>query len=331
MRVTTLDAHVGGAAVRLATSGLPRIDGASMAERRLSFDHAAGDVGLLLTREPRGHAGMVGVVLTEAERPDADAGMVFFTGAGGRALSGHGAMAASALALNHQVLTPRTPDVLHLDSESGPISIRVAARDARQRVRAVRFEGPPAAVLRGNLRVPTSRRTVRMDIAWSGSEVVAIVESEAAGVPLSSSHTLELRRSALELITTLDEMLTLIPPGHSVAMPVAACAFVGPATDLTADVRSVLVRSDGHVSRSPSASGTAAVSVVLAAMGLLAPGAVYRHESLSGTSWTAEATPSPGDSDALMTVAVTAEVYATGAHEFVIDAGDPLTRGALWV
>ena len=329
MRVTTLDAHVGGAAVRLATSGLPRIDGASMAERRLSFDRVADDVSLLLTREPRGHAGLVGVVLTEADRPDADAGMLFFTGAGPRALSGHAAMAAAALALNHQLLTTQAPDVLRLDSESGPFSIGIAARDVRQRVRAVRFEGPPAAVLRANTRVTTTRRTVRMDIAWSGSEVVAIVEGEAAGVPLSSSHTLELRRAALELLAALDE-LVLAPPGHVDAVPVTACAFVGPATDLGADVRSVLVRSDGHVSRSPSASGTAAVSVVLVAMGLLAPGAVYRHESLSGTSWTAEAMPSPLDPDTLTTVAVTADVYATGVHEFLVDVGDPLTRGVLW-
>ena len=78
-----------------------------MAERRLSFENTAGDVSLLLTREPRGHAGVVGVVLTEADRPDADAGMLFFTGAGSRPLSGHAAMAAAALALNHGLVTPR--------------------------------------------------------------------------------------------------------------------------------------------------------------------------------------------------------------------------------
>jgi proline racemase len=237
MRVTTLDAHIGGAAVRLITAGLPRIVGESMAERRLSFEDAAADVGLLLTREPRGHAGMVGVVLTEGDRADADAGLLFFTGAGARPLSGHAAMGAAALALNHGLVTPRTPDVLHIDSESGAAALHVAARDGDQRVTGIRFEGPPAAVLRGDVRVTTSRRTLRVDVAWSGSEVVAIVEGEAAGVPLTSAHSLELRRAALELITTLDAMLTLTPPGQPEAVPVTACAFVGPATDLGADVR----------------------------------------------------------------------------------------------
>ena len=75
----------------------------------------------------------------------------------------------------------------------------------------------------------------------------------------------------------------------------------------------------------------AAVSVVLAAMGLLTAGAVCRHESLSGTSWTAEATPSAHDLATLTTVAVAAEVHETGSHEFVVDTADPLTRGVLWL
>jgi proline racemase len=331
MCVTTLDAHVGGAAVRLVTSGLPPIDGGSMSERRLSFEQAAADLTLRLTREPRGHAGMVGVILTEPERADADAGLLFFTGAGGRILSGHAAMAAGALALNHGLLTPRIPDVMHIDTEAGPAVIRVAARDGRQRATSMRFEGPPAAVLRGNVAVTTGRRTLRVDVAWSGSELVAIVEGEAAGVPLSSSHALELRHTALELLTTIDAMLALTPPGHAEVVPITACAFVGPASDLQADVRSVLVRADGSVSRSPSASGTAAVSVVLTAMGLLAPGAVCRHESLSGTSWIAETTPAAQEPATLTTVAVTAEVHATGAHEFVFERTDALKRGVPWL
>jgi len=331
MRVITLDAHVGGAAVRLATSGLPRVDGGSIAERGVQFERVAGDLALWLTREPRGHAGLVGVVLTEGDRAEADAGMLFFTGAGMRALSGHAAMAATALAFNHGLVTPRQPDLLQIDTQAGAMTVRVTSRDENRGVRAVRLEGSRAAVLRGNVRVTTSRRPVRADIAWSGSEVVAIVEGEAAGVPLSSSHALELRRAALELMATLDGMLTLTPPGHDVAMPVGACAFVGPASDLHADVRSVLVRADGSVSRSASVSGTVAVSVVLSAMGLLVPGSICRHESLSGTTWSAEVTPGSGDPMPLSTVAVTAEVHATGAHDFVMELRDPLPRGVQWL
>lgn len=330
MGLTTLDAHVGGAAVRLVSAGLPRIEGASMAERRSSFDLVAGDLALCLVSEPRGHAGMVGVVLTEPDRADADAGMLFFTGAGPRRLSGHAAMAAVALALDHRLMTPRVDGVVRLDSEAGAVAVHVVGRDADGRVRRLRYEGPPAAVLRGNVRATAARRGIRADLAWSGSEVVAIVEGEALGVPLSVSHTPELRRTGLEVIATLGETLLVTPPGATDPAPVSACALVGPAGDPHADVRSVLVRSDGTVARSASASGTAAVAVVLAAMGLVAPGATSRHESLSGTSWTAEVAPHAGDSAGPRTVAIVADVFPTGTHEFVIASGDPLPRGVLW-
>ena len=104
-----------------------------------------------------------------------------------------------------------------------------------------------------------------------------------------------------------------------------------PDADLHADVRSALVRADGSVARSPSASGTAAVSVVLSAMGVLSPGAVSRHESLAGTWWVAEVSPLGADPTAPVMVAITAEVHATGSHIFTLDAADRLTRGVPWL
>ena len=324
MRVTTLEAHVAGAAVRLVTSGIPSIDGATMVERQQSFEARASAIALRLTREPCGHAGMVGVVLTEAEQPDADAGLLFFTGAGPRGHSGHAAMGAIVLARANGLLTSSRA-LAALDTPAGPCLVELLRAGNGSSAR-VRYEGPPATVVRGNQRVTVRSRTLRLDLAWSGTEIVAIVEGESAGVPLSAAHTLELRRAAREILEVLEGMVAPIPPGHREAVAPSACVFVGPASTTDADVRAVMVRADGSVSRSPSASGTAAVAVVLAAMGLLPPGAPSRHESLSGTSWLAEVT-SAGE---LSKVAITADVHQTGACDWHLEAGDPLMRGALW-
>jgi proline racemase len=182
-------------------------------------------------------------------------------------------------------------------------------------------------VLRGNQRVTLKAgRSIRFDLAWSGSEVVAIVEGESAGVPLSVSHTLELRRAAREILEVLEGMVAPVPPGRSQGVPPGACVFVGPAASADADVRAVMIRADGTVSRSPSASGTSGVAVVLSAMGLLPPGAPSRHESLSGTSWLAEVT-SDGE---VSRVSITAEVHETGGCDWHVRPGDPLPRGVAW-
>src|SRR5690606_38785875 len=114
MRVTTLDAHVGGAAVRLVTSGLPTLEGTTMAERAASIEEQSDDIRQLLCLEPRGNAGVVGVVLTEPERAEAEAGMLFFDGAGMRPLSRTGVLAATALALDAHLISPREPGRLEV-------------------------------------------------------------------------------------------------------------------------------------------------------------------------------------------------------------------------
>ena len=327
MHVSTLDAHVAGGAVRLVTSGIPTLDGVTIAAKRSSFEAQASHLAEALSREPRGHAGIVGVVLTEPERAEADCGMVFFTGAGCRAVSGHAAMGAVALAVAAGILAPRQPGRVEVDTEAGPVVVEYDAADVTFPC-AMRVTGAPAHVVRGAARVTTGRRTLAMDIAWSGSELVAVVDGESAGVPLSVAHTLELRRTAREVLDAVEETVRVTAPGSGVRGHVTGCVFVGPASDDRAAVRAVMVRDNGAVSRTASASGSAALGAVLAAMGMAASGGQTRIENLAGLSWTVElGTLRP---DGGWPITIVADVHATGTHTFVLDASDPLLRGAAW-
>jgi proline racemase len=328
MHVSTLDAHVAGGAVRLVKSGLPTLDGRTIAEKRSSFEAQASHLAEALSREPRGHAGIVGVVLTEPERAEADCGMVFFTGAGCRAVSGHAAMGAVALAVAAGILAPRQPGRIEADTEAGPLVIEYDAADVVTFPCGMRVTGAPAHVVRGAARVTTGRRTLAMDIAWSGSELVAVVDGESAGVPLSAAHTLELRRAAREVLDAVEQTLRVTVPGSGDRGHVSGCVFVGPASDDRAAVRAVMVRDGGAVSRTASASGSAALGAVLAAMGLAASGGQTRIENLVGLSWTVELGALRPDGGWPITIA--AEVHATGTHTFVLDPSDPLLRGAAW-
>ena len=328
MHVSTLDAHVAGGAIRLVTSGIPTLDGLTMAEKRSSFEARAGHIAKALSREPRGHAGIVGVVLTEPERPEADCGMVFFTGTGCRALSGHAAMGAVALAVAAGILAPRRPGRVEADTEAGPLVVEFDGPHVVFPC-AMRVTGAPAQVVRGAVRVTTSRRTIATDIAWSGSELVAVVDGESAGVPLSVAHTLELRRAAREVLDAVEETVRVTVPGAGVRGHVSACAFVGPASDDRAAVRAVMVREDGTVSRTASASGSAALAAVLAAMGMASSGLQTRIENLAGISWTVElGTQLP---DGSWPVTIGADSHATGTHTFVLEPADPMLRGGFWM
>jgi proline racemase len=327
MHIATLDGHVAGGAVRLVISGLPTLDGQTIAERRSSFEARAGHIGDALSREPRGHAGIVGVVLTEPERESADCGMVFFTGAGCRAMSGHAAMGAAALAIDAGILAPRLAGRVEIDTEAGPL---VVGYDTSSGVLPglVRVIGAPAHVVRGAARVTTARRTLAADIAWSGSELVAVVDGESAGVPLSLGHTLDLARAAREVLDAVEGAVRVFVPGSDRRGHVTACVFVGPPSDDRADVRAVMVRDDGSVSRTASASASAALGAVLAAMGVASGGSRTRIENLAGLSWEVELGAALEQGG--WPVTIRAEVHPTGTHSFALGSSDPLVRGAAW-
>lgn len=328
MRLTTLDAHVGGAAVRLITSGLPTLEGAGLGEKQDSFERQADRVRCLLCREPRGHSGTTGVVLTEPEHSSSAAGLLCFNGAGYLTLSGHALIGAVTLALDGGLIVlAMGDDSLHIDTVAGPVAVRVA-RDAAGRVGAVRYVGPPAFVKQAGVSVWIGNRTVRADIVWSGSRSLAIVDAEAAAVPLVVARSLELRRAGVRIAETLGEQLS----GASAGSPqnVDGVVFIGPAISPEAELRSALVHADGTVERCPSGAATVAVTTVLQAMGMAAPGRRIVHEGLLGTSFTAavagiaSAAPPVG-----CEIEVEGRAYATGEHAFRLEDGDPLPDGVV--
>jgi len=77
MQIRTIDAHAAGEPLRLIVEGFPYVEGRTILEKRErvreNFDH----LRRALMLEPRGHADMYGALLTEPERPDSDAGVLF--------------------------------------------------------------------------------------------------------------------------------------------------------------------------------------------------------------------------------------------------------------
>jgi proline racemase len=92
--------------------------------------------------------------------------------------------------------------------------------------------------------------------------------------------------------------------------------------------RNVTVFADGEVDRSPCGSGTCARLAILAADGRLSAGAVLRHESIIGSTFTGTVLESVdvGGRPAVIPQ-VTGTAYRTGEHVFTIDPHDPLVPG----
>ena len=327
-RIQTIDAHVAGEPLRLIVNGFPSIAAGSMLEKRDWLQSHCDGLRRSLMREPRGHTDMYGALLTEAETPGADAGVLFMHNDGYSTMCGHGIIAVSKIILERDLITSRNePGAIVLDSPAGPIKAFATFDTTRKIVTAVRFLNVPSFVLHPGVEVQLSTRTVRADVAFGGAWY-AIVDSEAVGIPLSAEHLDELRQVGMEIKTTIDRTHTVTHPSEPRLTGLYGTIFTGPADHPKAHLKNVTIFANAQIDRSPCGTGTSAVMAVLDAIGLLTEGQPFVHESIVGTMFTGrlKGRTYVGEHKGIVPE-IEGSAWITGEHTFLINDEDPLNEG----
>jgi proline racemase len=246
-------------------------------------------------------------------------------------MCGHGVIAVVTIALERGLLMPRGGrEEIVLDSPAGPIRARaeVSAGSAvgRARVRAVTFRNVPSFVLHAGVAVTLGHRELRADVAFGGA-FYAIVDSEAAGIPIMPSRLPDLRRAGMQIKENLEASLRIAHPDEPALHGIYGTIFTGPPSG-EADLRNVTIFADAEVDRSPCGTGTCAVMAVLSAMGLLGRDHIFTHESIIGTTFRGRVVDDVmvGELPAIVPE-ISGEAYITGESTFFMDADDPLACG----
>ncbi len=312
-RITTIDAHVAGEAVRLIVSGGPSVPGRSMVDKRAWLRKHGEALRALLMLEPRGHSGMHGALLTEAVSPNAHAGVLAMHAAGFPVLSGEGVTAAITIALEHKFLETSDPELL-IDTPAGPVRGRPLMDDGR--VERVALVGVPSFVHSAGLTVKVGSRKVTVDVAFGG-EFYAIADSEAVGIPIEMANESQLRRMGLDIKLAVESAITVEHPSDATLTGIHGTIFTG-APRSAADLRSATVLDGQVLRRSPGITGTAALLAVLDAMGVVTEDHTFTHEGALGTVLHGRILKRHHADDVPMIVPVIeASASITGFHQFV--------------
>jgi trans-L-3-hydroxyproline dehydratase len=273
---------------------------------------------------------MYGALLTEPERSDSDAGVLFMHNEGYSTMCGHGVIAVVTIALERGLLVPRAgSSEVVLDAPAG--AIRAVPRRSNGasggRVASVSFRNVPSFVLRAGVPVRLGARQLGADVAFGGA-FYAIVDSEAAGIPVRPDRLPELRRAGMQIKEAVESAMRVVHPLDPALHGVYGTIFTGPANSASADLRNVTIFADAEVDRSPCGTGTCAVMAVLAEMGLLEAGQTFTHESIIGTTFRGRvaAHAAVGELPAIVPE-IEGEAYVTGESTFFIDDGDALAYG----
>jgi proline racemase len=245
-------------------------------------------------------------------------------------MCGHGIIAVTTMALERGLLMPRRADgTVVYDAPAGRIEA-VAHREpggAASRVTRVAFRNVPSFVLHAGLRVEAAGRTLPVDIAFGGA-FYALVDGEAAGLPLDSAHLPELRRVGMAVKHALERAHRIVHPEDEGLKGIYGTIFTAPAQSPDADLRNVTIFAEAEVDRSPCGTGTCAVMAVLDAIGLLSPDRPFVHESLIGTRFEGRVADrvTVGEYQAIIPE-IAGSAWITGEHTFLIDDEDPLSAG----
>jgi trans-L-3-hydroxyproline dehydratase len=322
--IRTIDAHAAGEPLRVVVSGVPRIPGATVPEKRRYAQRHLDPLRRLLIFEPRGHADMYGAIPTEPGTPDGDLGVLFLHNEGWSTMCGHGIVGLVTVAVTTGMLDGTRP--IRIDAPAGRVA--ATARIVDGVVRSVAFENVPSYVVELDASVEVAGLgRVRYDLAFGGA-FYAYVDAEPLGLDLSPEGYRRIIETGMAIKRAVVASREIVHPAEPDLGFLYGTIFHGPAREEGGSIRNVCVFAEGEVDRSPTGTGVSGRVAIEHARGRMRIGDAIVVESIIGTRFTGRVarTCRFGGYDAVVPE-VEGSAWITGRHEFLVAPDDPLREG----
>ncbi len=326
--IQTIDFHTAGIGMRLVTSGLGRLPGATIGEKRRWFQEHLDHLRTGLCLEPRGHRRLLIAVMTEPVTPAAQFGLFFIYPGGYYVSCGEGTIGAATVAVETGMVAPggaETPVVI--DTEAGVVE--TIARSEGDRVREVTLRWTPSFVAMPEQRVEVEDvGEVLLDIAVGVGNVFAIVEAPRVGVAVRREQAGKIARRGMAIREAVNGQLTVEIPGTGKTSVDNVLIHELPGADRVSP--NALVWGPGQVDPAPCGSGTCARMALFHHRGLMTVGSTYVSRGLLGLDFTGRiGGETEVDGRRAILPEVTGTAYLTGFSQILFDPEDPLRAGYL--
>lgn len=323
---TCIDGHTCGNPVRLVSGGGPRLEGATMLERRAHFLREYDWIRTGLMFEPRGHDMMSGSILYPPTRPDCDVGVLFIETSGCLPMCGHGTIGTITMGIENGLITPRAPGVLSIDAPAGKVDIAYVQEG--RFVEEVRLTNVASFLFAEGLTAQVDGLgEVVVDVAYGGN-FYAIVEPQACFSDMADHTAGQLVDWARKLRAALNAKYEFVHPEHPAINGLSHVMWTGKPTVAGAHARNAVFYGDKAIDRSPCGTGTSARMAQLASRGKLAVGEAFHHESIIGSIFKGrvEAAAEVAGREAIIP-SIAGWARMTGYNTIFIDDRDPFAHG----
>lgn len=327
MRLSYLDYHTCGEPVRIVTAGYPGLTGATILDKRRQAREQHDHLRRAMMLEPRGHAGMYGVIPVEASHPQAAFGVLFSHNEGYSTMCGHATIALGRYAIERG-LVPAVEPVTRFAIEAPCGLLRLQCEVSGGKVGQVRFESVPAFAFARDLAfdVPGYGKVVT-DIAYGGA-FYCILPASRLGLDLFETPVSRLTDAAAALTDVVRAVAKITHP----AEPDLGFLYGTIVTDEAGSEETsfnLCIFAERQIDRSPTGSGVTARMALDHAKGLVRPGQERLFRSITGGSFCGRVVgPADGyPAQGAVTVEVGGASHFAGEGAFVIEADDPLGFG----
>ena len=321
-----IDGHTCGNPVRLVAGGAPPLSGATMMEKRAHFLAEYDWIRTGLMFEPRGHDVMSGSFLYPPSRDDCDVAILFIETSGCLPMCGHGTIGTVTFALEHGLVTPRTPGVLVLDTPAGVV--RAEYERNGDYVESVRIANVPSFLHAEGLTVECpGLGDLTVDVAFGGN-FYAIVEPQPNFRDMDDHAIDQLLGWSPILRRGLNARHEFVHPIEPAIDKLTHIMWTGTAKTEGATARNAVFYGERGIDRSPCGTGTSARMAQLHARGKLGKGDRFVHESIIGSTFDGrvEKIVEVGGRPAIIP-SIAGWARITGLNTIFLDDRDPFVAG----
>jgi proline racemase len=326
--LATIDFHTAGIGMRLLTSGLGRLPGSTIVEKRHWFQEHLDDLRTGLCLEPRGHRGLLIAVMTEPVTPGAHFGLFFIHPGGYYVSCGEGTIGAATVAIETGMVTRQgaeTPVVV--DTEAGVVETIVRSDGGRVREVTLRWT-PSFVALPAQVVEVDGVGETPVDVAVGVGNVFAIVEAGRVGVSVRRELTKKIAQRGMAVRDAVNAQLQVDVPG--LGKTSVDNVLVHELPDADGVSPNALVWGLGQVDAAPCGSGTCARMALFHHRGLMRVGSTFVSQGLLGLGFTGRiAGETEVEGRRAILPEITGTAYLTGFSQFLFDPDDPVRAGYL--
>ena len=327
-RIVTIDSHTQGEPTRLLISGVGTLPGRTIKDKRDYFESHYDKIRKLMTRDPRGHRGIMAAVVTEPVSPQGKFGLFYMDAKRYPYLCGHGTIGAVVSLIESGLLECEDGDmIITIDTPSGPLDAHTEVRKGH--VDSVAIDMVPSFVFDTNCQLEISGfGKVYADLVCVGG-FFAMVSAQSVGIELIPENSQKLIQLGMAVIEAANRAFDVYHPLRPEVKSVDVTQFYD--QDLPAgNGKSVVIYGESNMDRSPCGTGTTARMTLLHHLGTLGSGEVFKNAGPLGTVFEGQIVKTlPIGKFNGIVGRFRGDAHITGYHQFVLDDRDPFPRGFL--